>query len=75
MVRYTDLDDNRKFRLDLTYESEGIVYPWSKWYAWYPIKVNGNLLWLTHVYRRKVIYTIKGGQGYEYGTVFDLLKD
>ena len=27
---------------------------WEKWFAWYPIRINGNFYWLSWVYRREV---------------------
>jgi hypothetical protein len=49
---------------------------WHKWFAWYPVKVNGDLQWLKFVYRRKWINTFRSDEEFktEYGTVFDILK-
>jgi hypothetical protein len=50
---------------------------WQKWFAWYPVKVNGDTQWLKFVYRRKWINVFHSGDEFktEYGTVFDILKD
>jgi hypothetical protein len=49
---------------------------WHRWFAWHPVKVDGERKWLTFVYRRKWFnpfrdITLKT----DYGTVFDILKD
>ena len=51
--------------------------PWKQWFAWYPVKVHGQRVWLKTVCRRKtnVYVDAEGWTRYEYGTVFDLLKD
>jgi hypothetical protein len=50
---------------------------WHKWFAWYPVKVDGNTKWFTFVYRRKWIELYRGRDEFksEYGTIFDILKD
>lgn len=78
MYRITDIGGGRKFRHhsdSVPRGDEAILCPWEKFYAWYPVNVDGRLRWLETLYRRKAIYTIKGGQGYEYGTIFDMLRD
>ena len=51
------------------------VEPWHKWFAWHPIKIRGNRVWLKTVYRRNVISYVDmdNWATYEYATVFDLL--
>ena len=51
------------------------VEPWTKWFAWHPIKIHGRRVWLKTVYRRKVISYVDMDDWarYEYGTVFDVL--
>ena len=39
--------------------AEGIPYktePWRDWYAWRPIRIEGNLVWCESVQRRRVHY-------------------
>lgn len=51
---------------------------WEKWFAWHPVKVNGKRVWMKTVYRK---YSwVKSteqpfGTGYDYGTIFDVLKN
>ena len=55
---------------------KGDYGPWKKWFAWYPIKVHGKYTWFKFVYRRyKYLFEPKDWQHYEYGTVFDLLRN
>ena len=52
--------------------------PWNKWYAWYPVKVNGKYKWFKEVYRREItVYSDQKNEPpkYEYGTIFDAIKD
>lgn len=48
---------------------------WHKWFAWYPVKIHNERVWLKTVYRRKVTRYVDMDSWsiYEYGTVFDLL--
>jgi hypothetical protein len=46
---------------------------WTKWRAWYPVRVHGKWTWLKTVYRYRVISP--GGGSYRYGTIFDVIKD
>lgn len=50
---------------------------WHKWFAWYPVTVNGKLQWCKFVYRRKWIHGFRNGDvhGTQYGTIFDVLKN
>ena len=50
---------------------------WNKWFAWYPVKVHGQRTWLKTVYRRKIntYVDMEDWARYEYGTIFDILKD
>ena len=52
-----------------------VIGPWTKWFAWYPVKVHGQRTWLKTVYRRKVTRYVDTDSWsiYEYGTAFDLL--
>lgn len=54
-----------------------ITFPWEKWFAWYPIKVNNKIVWLKTIYRRSIFSYVDmdDWQRYEYGTLFDILKE
>ena len=54
-----------------------IKLPWHKWFAWYPVKVQGKRTWLRTVYRRSIISYVDMDDWtkYEYGTIFDILKE
>ncbi len=54
-----------------------IVRPWEQWFAWYPVKVHNERVWLKTVYRRCIntYVDMDNWKRYEYGDVFDLLKD
>ena len=49
---------------------------WQKWFAWYPVKIQGRRAWMTTVYRRTIDTYVDTNvwQRYEYGTIFDLIK-
>lgn len=51
--------------------------PWEgPMFAWKPVyDIHGQRHWLTRVYRREKNRMIWPQQGWEYGTVFDVLKD
>lgn len=52
--------------------------PWVKWFAWRPVKVNGKITWLKKIYRQeipKTYATYDDWTRYNYGTIFDVLKD
>ena len=72
-----DIGGGQYFRHNCEHDLEGIVHPWKKSFAWLPVTYfhSKEKAWLKTVYRRKVVYTIKGGSGYEYGTIFDMLRD
>ena len=54
-----------------------IYLSWEPWFAWYPVQVHGERVWLTTVYRRCVntYADMDNWTRYEYGTVFDVLKN
>lgn len=55
-----------------------VVYTWSKWFAWYPVKVHGQKVWCKFVYRRaipKTYVTYDDWTKYEYGNIFDVLAN
>ncbi len=45
--------------------------PFVAWFAWYPVTVNGQQVWLKTVYRRPA--RMFPGQ-YDYCTIFDIIK-
>lgn len=52
--------------------------PWHKWFAWRPVKVKGKTKWMRFVYRKaipKTYVTYDDWTRYEYGDLFDVLKD
>lgn len=53
------------------------VGPWKEWYAWRPVQVKGKRVWLKKVYRRRINTYVDQDDWtrYEYGTVFDVLKE
>lgn len=53
------------------------VGPWKEWFAWYPVKVHGKRKWMKKVFRRKIntYVDMDDWSRYEYGTVFDAIKD
>ena len=53
------------------------VGPWKEWFAWRPVKVKDKRVWLKKVYRRSINTYVDHDDWthYEYGTVFDVLKD
>ena len=51
-------------------------FVWEKWFAWFPVRVNGKRVWFKTIYS-KLIWTREDVQiflDYEYGTIFDVLK-
>ena len=49
--------------------------PWQPVFTWRPRRINGRWYWLTTVYKREKNRIVWPSQGYEYGDVFDVLKD
>lgn len=48
--------------------------PWQKVFAWKPVRINKNWYWLQTVYMREKSRFILPYQGYEYGTILDVLR-
>ena len=51
---------------------------WNRWFAWRPVYVRGQWQWLQYVYRYPILKTyetIDLPTRYEYGNIFDVLKD
>lgn len=53
------------------------IEPWHKWFAWHPITIHGKRVWFKTVYRRCIntYVDFDDWSRYEYGTLFDVLKD
>ena len=50
--------------------------PWELVFAWKPVRdIHGKRHWLRKIYRREKSRVIYPWQGWEYGTLFDVLKD
>ena len=50
--------------------------PWESWFAVKPVKdIHGRWHWLRRIYRRQRNRVIWPPQGWEYGTLFDVVKD
>jgi len=49
--------------------------PWQPKFAWKPKHIDGRWYWLTTVYRRERNKYVMPFQGWEYGTIFDYLRD
>jgi hypothetical protein len=49
--------------------------PWQPYFAKLPIKIKGKWFWRSTVYRREKNRVVWPKQGYEFGTVFDVLRD
>lgn len=50
---------------------------WETWFAWFPVKVNGRLAWLSQVFRRRknrVGISDPQWMKWEYGNLFDYLR-
>jgi len=62
---------------NLLYARKIEVLPWHKWFAWYPVKVHDKRVWMKTVYRRRILTyaDIDQWTQYEYGNVFDILKE
>lgn len=50
---------------------------WKPWFAWFPIKTDDGIVWLKPMYRRRVCAYVYNDivTYYQYGTIFDILKD
>ena len=48
---------------------------WEKWWAWKPVRINGRWTCFKTVYRRQPWLEHNNYPGYEYGTLFDVIKD
>ena len=53
------------------------ISSWAKWFAWRPVKINGKRVWLKQIFRRRITTYVDMDDWahYEYGTIFDILRD
>ncbi len=67
----------KKIPITLEIARKREVGPWKEWYAWRPVKIKDKRVWLKKVYRRKINTYVDHDDWshYEYGTVFDVLKE
>ena len=50
--------------------------PWEPYFAWKPRRdIHGTWHWLRRIYRRERNRMVWPPQGWEYGTMFDVIKD
>ncbi len=50
--------------------------PWQSMFAWLPVRdIHGHRHWLRKIYRRERNKYVMPFQGWEYGTIFDYLRD
>ena len=50
--------------------------PWEPYFAWKPRQdIHGAWHWLKRIYRRERNRMVWPSQGWEYGTVFDVMRD
>ena len=51
--------------------------PWELWFAWYPVRVDDERVWFKKVYRRCIntYVDMEDWSRYEYGNMFDVLKE
>ena len=58
--------------------SDSSTSPWVEKFAWWPITIHGERVWLTHYYARVVLkgFNQIGNieREWEYGTIFDVMK-
>lgn len=49
--------------------------PWEPWFAVKPVRdIHGQWHWLKRIYRREINRMVWPSQGYEFGTIFDVVK-
>lgn len=53
------------------------VGPWQEWFAWRPVKVHGERVWFKTILRRCINTYVDHDdwERYEYGNIFDALKE
>ena len=54
------------------------VMPWHIWFAWRPVTtISDERIWLKKIYRRQIVCYVDMDDWahYEYGTIFDILKN
>lgn len=69
-MKITELRDTMYWRW------RGPQGPWQPVFAWRPRRdIHGAWHWLRQIYRRERNRMVHPHQGWEYGTVFDAIKD
>lgn len=54
----------------------GSAGPWEPIFAWRPTRdIHGELHWLKPIYRRERSRVVWPPRGWEYGTIFDVIRD
>ncbi len=72
-MKITELRDTMYWRLRQWRGPQG---PWQPWFAVKPVKdIHGCWHWLRRIYRRERNRMVWPSQGYEYGTLFDVVND
>ena len=73
-----EMFDGLNWRIIVDDRWEANKAPWQKWRAWKPVKdIHGRWHWGKTVYRRRTNTYVNHDDWvrYEYGTIFDVLKD
>lgn len=80
--RYILLRDAWMINIDTNYGSTGGPSKWEHWYAWHPVKLNGEWKWCEHLARRARLETFLNRKdqmcavsAYEYRLWRDVVKD
>ena len=59
-------------------EPRALLPRWEKWFAWKPVKVHGQRVWMRTIYRTRTLRFTEAAQGmaavWVYGDIFDVLK-
>jgi hypothetical protein len=50
-----------RWKVETASERRNRLEKWRRWYAWYPVRIDGERVWLEYVYRRTRAY--HGGMG------------
>ena len=63
--------------IDKNLQEQAMKPKWREWFAWRPVKVHGEWVWMKTVYRRclNTYVDYDDWKRYEYGNIFDVLKD
>lgn len=66
-----------RWKTETIQERDKRLKKWQRWFAWYPVRIDGQRVWLEYVYRRTTVYY--GGMGdtlfeTEYADLLTMLK-